>query len=162
MKRHGSSATLAFRQGFTLIELLVVIAIIAILASLLGPALAKAKLKAQQSICVNNLHQLNVANTMYAGDNDDQYAANNPGGPPSILTNSWVFGSFESIPMDNTNTLFLVSESRSLLAAYIKDYHIYKCPADKEKIPIAGKKADVVRSYGMNCYAGWDDPKRSN
>ncbi len=61
------------RKGFTLIELLVVIAIIAILAAILFPVFAKAREKARQASCTNNLKQIVTATLMYAQDNNEMF-----------------------------------------------------------------------------------------
>src|ERR1035437_7065008 len=88
------------KDGFTLIEQLVVIAIIAILAAMLLPALAKAKLRAQGIACLSNMKQLQLASIIYGGDNSDYL----PGNPPitggwipngNLISNpGWVAGSF--------------------------------------------------------------------
>ena len=82
------------KSGFTLIELLVVIAIIAILASMLLPALARAKDAAKKTKCINNLKNMGLAMFMYADDYDDDL----PRGNTIQQQRSWLFDFMPYLP----------------------------------------------------------------
>jgi prepilin-type N-terminal cleavage/methylation domain-containing protein/prepilin-type processing-associated H-X9-DG protein len=130
------------RRGFTLIELLVVIAIIAILAALLLPALAKAKLKGQSIACVSNMHQLSLAWNMYSDDFNGMLV------PNWILDNrAWIDGTTGSVitPVGATNLAAIIN---GLLFKYNPNVGVYLCPA-AIKGPSAAPNVRVVRNYSL-------------
>jgi len=114
------------RRGFTLIELLVVIAIIAILAAILFPVFAKAREKARQTSCLNNIKQIGLGMLQYCQDYDEKmprfyYDLGAGNGPTDPLGSQWSSGGRYAW--------------QNLVYPYIKNSQVWICPSSTQSSP---------------------------
>jgi prepilin-type processing-associated H-X9-DG protein len=144
------------RRANTLVELLVVVAIIAILASILLPALAQGKEQARRANCISNYRQLHLAWQLYIDDNNGVLPINNIDAPTTAGGGGpdWVGGWMNpyhdpSDQRDNTNVL-LLTKIPGCIGVYLKEPKVFKCPSDRSITKINGTIYPRVRSVAMN------------
>ncbi len=145
------------RQAFSLLELLVVVAIIAILSSILLPALARAKSRAQGVYSLNNTRQLTVATFIYSDDHRGNlpYNFEKRNASSTVMEKNWANNVLDwELSPDNTN-------SAALLASGIGPYtggsaSVYRCPTDFNVSSIQSSAGwdKRARSYSMNAMVG--------
>ncbi len=125
---------------FTLIELLVVIAIIAILASMLLPALNAARETAKSIACVSNAKQLGQAENFYFNDWDDNF--------------SWKGYTLDLSDWRHRLNTY-VNAPNYVGSPYKSTGGVFLCPSDVEKYASGTPYASLWGSYGHNAYLGW-------
>ncbi|MFA5645320.1 MAG: DUF1559 domain-containing protein [Candidatus Ratteibacteria bacterium] len=157
-KRKSIVLLLKSQRAFTLIELLVVIAIIAILAAMLLPALSKAREKARQAVCMNNLKQIYLGITMYADDYD--------GYAPRIQELSGRIKDASTQYLRAAAIWDWVGLGKLYVLNYIKNGRVFYCPSASTKYGSANAlptiSTNIVSSYLYrdNCEYNYCKPYR--
>jgi prepilin-type N-terminal cleavage/methylation domain-containing protein/prepilin-type processing-associated H-X9-DG protein len=142
MHQHGIGRKC--RRGFTLVELLVVIGIIAVLVSILLPALSSARKQAQQVKCISNMRQLMIAVLGYVNDNNSYLPYTNQDAPKSsgVYDYGWLYqtsaASSPPLPTDVEN---------GVLYKYVNSADIFKCPMWDAT---AAVNMNILTSFTMN------------
>ena len=150
--------------GFTLIELLVVIAIIAILASLMLPAMAGAKERARMTTCISNLRQIAVATKLYEGDQQKFPSHKVEDTDRKLKITAQTLGGYSPIA---THAPHWLSAGRRPLNQYLPPSRVYNCAADKgttqvhsefapkEIRPLPTAFGTIGNSYSYNSGSLW-------
>lgn len=130
------------KSGFTLIELLVVVAIIGILASILLPALSRAREAARRTTCQSNLKQFALVFKMYASEHRGMYPRSAP------------YGSFRTDT--RSSPLFNAPAASAIHPEYLDDLDVARCPSDLGGDPGWVPKITVLPEDGGN-FASWQE-----
>jgi prepilin-type N-terminal cleavage/methylation domain-containing protein/prepilin-type processing-associated H-X9-DG protein len=147
-------------SAFTLLELVVVIAIIAMLAAVFLPALAATRPASEAFQCLENQRRFVLAWRLYSDDYNGALARNGGIGATAVSVNdslinngNWVHGimgtAYGATPTSNTDPALIRAGA---IFPYAKDVALYKCPADRKTVSVAGNQLPTTRSISMNVW----------
>ena len=170
--QHAQVPRRANRNAFTLVELLAVLFTTCLVFTLLLTTVAASKPNTAATLCMNNHRRLVLAWRMYAQENGENLICNRDGPYTgrSSADAAWVGGWLDyGTGTDNPNVSLLVDHFQWPYGAYLGPYvhssYVFKCPADRSAVDIAGVQMPRVRSISMSCFVGhksraWTSPSR--